>query len=203
MPAAARPHPLGIKRSAPAHRVSWTNIETEMHDRLQSTSSRPKPLSSYFRSLAPVLLPLFFVVGTGLWGLDFGLHWDEKHYQIGPVRTMIETGIPLPKYYGYPSFDYRVNAAVVLPDVVPAEITNKAALKHQLLRITKSQTYLLRLRAVYLVIASLSVLWVYLLVIAWHKSRTEALLASMILAFSWEIAYHSRWFATDGMLMQF
>ena len=34
----------------------------------------------------PVLLPLIILVGTGLRGLDFGLHWDERPWQIGPVK---------------------------------------------------------------------------------------------------------------------
>jgi hypothetical protein len=37
----------------------------------------------------------------------------------------------------------------------------------------------------------------------WWKAWPEALLAACFLAFSWEVAYHLRWIATDGMLMQF
>jgi hypothetical protein len=61
----------------------------------------------------------------------------------------------------------------------------------------------MRLRTVYLILTSLSVLWVYLFVLYWRKHWVEALLAASFLAFSWEVAYHLRWVATDGMLMQF
>jgi hypothetical protein len=37
---------------------------------------------------ASVLLPFLLLVGTGLSGLDFGLHWDERPWQIGPVKQM-------------------------------------------------------------------------------------------------------------------
>jgi 4-amino-4-deoxy-L-arabinose transferase-like glycosyltransferase len=63
--------------------------------------------------------------------------------------------------------------------------------------------YLLRVRTVFLLITSLSVLWVYLIVLHWRGSWVEALLASAFLALSWEVAYHLRWIAADGILMQF
>ncbi|MDQ3753208.1 MAG: glycosyltransferase family 39 protein, partial [Acidobacteriota bacterium] len=61
----------------------------------------------------------------------------------------------------------------------------------------------MRLRAIFLVITSLSVLWIYVLVVVWRGAWVEALLAGLFLALSWEVAYHLRWVATDGMLMQF
>jgi 4-amino-4-deoxy-L-arabinose transferase-like glycosyltransferase len=152
--------------------------------------------------VAPVLLPLIILIGTGLRGLDFGTHWDEKYYQIRPVRTMLTTGILLPQYYGYPSFNYWVNAAGLLPDAVAA-LKEKKGTEEQLLDALDSSAYHIRLRAIYLVITSLSVLWVYLLVLTWRQSWIEALLAALFLGMSWEVAYHIRWVATDGMLMQF
>ena len=152
--------------------------------------------------VAPVLLPLIILVGTGLRGLDFGTHWDEKYYQIRPVRTMLTTGILLPQYYGYPSFDYWINAAGLLPDAVAA-LKEKKGREEQLLDALDSSAYHIRLRAIYLIIASLSVLWAYLLVLIWRQSWIEALLAALFLGLSWEVAYHIRWVATDGMLMQF
>ena len=38
--------------------------------------------------VAPVLLPLAIIVVTGIQGLDFGNHWDEKGYQLVPVKTI-------------------------------------------------------------------------------------------------------------------
>jgi hypothetical protein len=44
---------------------------------------------------------------------------------------------------------------------------------------------------------------VYLLVLQRSGSWGEALFASCVLGGSWEVAYHLRWVASDGMLMQF
>jgi hypothetical protein len=63
------------------------------------------------------LLPLAIIVVTGIQGLDFGNHWDEKGYQLAPVTTMLSPST-LPGYYGYPSFDYWVTSAALLPEIV-------------------------------------------------------------------------------------
>ena len=46
-------------------------------------------------------------------------------------------------------------------------------------------------------------MWLYRLVLTWRGSRIEALLAASLLALSWEVSYHTRWVAPDGLLMQF
>jgi 4-amino-4-deoxy-L-arabinose transferase-like glycosyltransferase len=159
---------------------------------------RPERLRRYL----PVLLPLVILIGTGLRGLDFGQHWDERHYQIGPMETMIRTGQPLPGYYGYPSLDYWISAAAVIPDAI-VELARGRGVRERVLDRIDTHAFLLRLRTVFLGICALSVLWVYLLVLSWRDSVPEALLAATALATSWEVAYHSRWIATDGVLMQF
>lgn len=152
--------------------------------------------------LAPVLLPFLLLVGTGLRGLDFGLHWDERPWQIGPTKHMVESETLLPGYYTYPSFDYWLNLAVLLPDVAhPREPGER--LNAYLVRTLDSPAYLYRLRTVYLAITSLALLWVYLLVLQRGGRWGEALFASCVLGGSWEVAYHLRWVASDGMLMQF
>ncbi len=149
-----------------------------------------------------VLLPLLLLVGTGLRGLDFGLHWDERAWQIGPVKHMVQSRTLLPGYYNYPSFDYWLNLAVLTPDAVAGKIAGEGVQQH-LLRVLDSPAFLLRLRAVYLLLSSLSLLWVYWLVLGQRGSRWEAFLAASLLACSWEVAYHLRWVASDGMLMLF
>lgn len=152
--------------------------------------------------VAPVLLPLAIIVVTGIQGLDFGNHWDEKGYQLAPLKTMLSLRAPLPGHYGYPSFDYWVSSAALLPDIVTVwgESTDR---RSKLQAVVGSQSFLLRVRGVFLVIAAMSILWVYLLVLKWRASWQEALLAACFFAFSWEVAYHIRWIATDGILMQF
>ena len=151
---------------------------------------------------ASVLLPFLLLVGTGLSGLDFGLHWDERPWQIGPVKQMVWSGTLLPGYYNYPSFDYWLNLLVLAPDAASSRIAGESFRGH-LLRTLDSPAYLMRLRAVYLVITSFTLVWVYMLVLQRRGSWLEALLAASLLACSWEVAYHLRWVATDGMLMQF
>jgi 4-amino-4-deoxy-L-arabinose transferase-like glycosyltransferase len=154
------------------------------------------------RSCLPVLLPLVLLIGTGLWGLDFGLHWDELPWQIGPVKHMITAHTLLPGYYNYPSFDYWLNLLALAPDAA-LSIIKGDNLREQLLRTLDSHSFLLRLRGIYLVLTSLTLVWVYLLVRLWRNSQIEAVLAAFLLACSWEVAYHLRWVASDGILMQF
>jgi len=49
----------------------------------------------------------------------------------------------------------------------------------------------------------LASLWVYLLIIKLTDDSVQALLGSVILMSSWQVAYHARWLAPDGILMQF
>src|SRR5262249_14419325 len=81
---------------------------------------------------APVLLPLMLLIGTGLRGLDFGLHWDERPWQIGPVKTMVQSHTLLPGYYNYPSFDYWLNLLVLAPDVVTPRVGGESLIQHLL-----------------------------------------------------------------------
>ena len=149
----------------------------------------------------PVVLPLAILLITGFRGLDFGVHWDERHYQIAPVKTMLSTGILLPGYYGYPSFNYWVGLAALLPEI-PGALAHQDRMQF-LAGLTDDHQYLVKLRVIFLIASSFSVLWVYLLVLKWRRSVLESFLASSFLALSWEVAYHVRWVATDGMLMQF
>jgi len=150
-----------------------------------------------------LMLPVLLFVATGLWGLDFGTHWDERYFQIRPVRTMVQNGVPLPEHYGYPSFNYWVNALALLPEAVDATIRTPRPLSKTLLETIDRHSYLLRLRSIYLILTSLSIIWVYGLIWKWRRSHGEAFLASSFVASSWEVAYHARWVATDGTLMQF
>jgi len=166
-------------------------------------SARPRSLLGVrLLQCAPVLLPLIVLVGTGLRGLDFGLHWDERPWQIGPVKHMVQAHTFLPGYYNYPSFDYWLNLLVLAPDAAGSRIAGDNLREH-LLYTLDSHAYLLRLRAAYLLITSLTLVWVYLLVLQRCGLWVQALFAASLLGCSWEVAYHLRWVATDGMLMQF
>ncbi|MDP9001699.1 MAG: glycosyltransferase family 39 protein [Myxococcota bacterium] len=153
----------------------------------------------------PLALALFFVI-TGFRGVNFGRHWDEVGWQIEPVRTMVESGILLPRSYIYPSFGRFL---VLLPSI-PAAIramhgpsVNAQAVQTAMLHAIDAPDYLLRVRRLYIVVSALAVVWVYGAALALGRKPWEAFVAASGLGLSWEYAYHARWVATDCILVQF
>jgi hypothetical protein len=158
-------------------------------------------------TLLPVLLPLSFLILTALPGIDFGDHPDEVGSQIWPATRTIETGVALPQNYRYPDVDYRLTLAVLAPDALTGlvhEIRGRdGALFTALHSAVRSHEFHLRVRTVFLALAALSTVWVYLQVLAWGRHWAEALLAAALLGLSWEVSYHARWIAPDAVMMQF
>ncbi len=169
------------------------------------SSSRPRErLALQAIRVLPVLLPLVIFVGSGLRGLDFGHHWDEpQHTQA--LHKSIDMLILLPKMYPYPSVSYFLTLAGLSPDVLTVlrEERDIREIRLRLHSAVDGKPFLLRTRTIFLVVCSSGILFVYLLVLAWRGSVPGALLAASVLGLSWEIAYHSRWIAPDGVLMQF
>jgi 4-amino-4-deoxy-L-arabinose transferase-like glycosyltransferase len=77
------------------------------------------------------------------------------------------------------------------------------AIQEHLLLVVNTPAYHLQTRIIYILVSSLSILWVYLQPLAWKRRWLEGLVAAAILGFSWEISYHSRWIAPDVIMMQF
>jgi hypothetical protein len=158
-----------------------------------------------FVYLIPVLPILAIFIATGLAGINFGYHWDEK-LQFMLVRNSLESGIFLPGWYKYPSMSYWLSLLGTLPHAIlawPQTGGDWQALFTHLIQVTDTQAYLLQVRAIFLGISALSLLWVYLQPLAWGRSWWEGLAAAAILGFSWEVGYHARWIAPDTVLMQF
>lgn len=149
--------------------------------------------SSRWFSIPAIVLLLAIFIGTGLWGIDLGHHWDEP-VNIEHVSNSIKTNILLPTFYNYPSATYWTIFAALLPKLLTAIQSDSFSL----LNYSRSTEFLLQARALFLVLSSLTIVWVYLLVKAWRKRTGEALLAAGLIALSWEVAYHSRWVALDG-----
>lgn len=152
--------------------------------------------------LAPVLLPLIIFLHTGMMGLDFGLHWDEPS-KTEAVSASLESGVLVPLYYQKPGVIYWLTLASIAPEL-PEIIRSEP--KSYLIAIKErvdQPDYMLMARAGHLIVASLSIIWVYLLVWRWRKRWIEALIAAGFLALSWEVAYHSRFVATDSTVMSF
>jgi hypothetical protein len=62
-------------------------------------------------------------------------------------------------------------------------------------------TFKLRLRVIFLTFTLLTALWTFLASLQLRSSGTEATFAALLILSSWEIAYHARWIAPDGLLM--
>lgn len=162
-------------------------------------------LKSFFSSLSkPSYIGLgmiyFLAVTSGLFGLDFGTHWDE--YRI--VNSVIETfrtGRPFPGWYNYPSVSYDIVLTVGFFQKIKAVLEN--APQSFIFNELNSNTFYLNVRAVFLFITLLSIIWTFILVKIWQGNNAMALFAAGVVAGSWELAYHARWIAPDGLLVQF
>ena len=162
-------------------------------------------LFSYLLNGILVLFPFTILYVTGVLGIDFGLHWDEDKL-IALVEQTIKNGIFLPHWYKYPSISFWLSFGALLPHIqgavalVGLEIHALYAHLHQVIQ---TQAFLLQTRQVFLLVSSLSVLWVFGAVLSFKRSRWEALCAACLLGLSWEVAYHARWIAPDAVMMQF
>jgi hypothetical protein len=154
---------------------------------------------------APIVLLLALLLWTGLRGVDFGHHWDEDEAQVNPVRWSLEEQTLLPNYYIYPSVNYGLNLAGLLPFLARSLLMGVRGeeLMVDLVTAPNSPPFLIVLRSIRVALVSLAPLWIYLSVLVWRRSRLEALLTACILGLSWEIAYHARWVAPDAVVMQF
>jgi hypothetical protein len=153
----------------------------------------------------PILLLLALLLWTGLRAVDFGYHWDEAESQVNPVRWSLEEQTLLPNYYIYPSVNYGLNLAGLLPFLARSWLMGVRGdeLMVDLLTAPNSPPFLIVLRSIRIALVSLAPLWIYLAVLVWRRSRREALLTACVIGLSWEIAYHARWVAPDAVVMQF
>jgi hypothetical protein len=174
---------------------------------LASIWIRSRPWVVILLETLPLLALLILFNVSGLRGVDFGYHWDEVDWQVEPVHKMLKTGVLLPATYIYPSFCkwlimwpalvHGVQAAIESagdPNVVQAVMVAE---------MDSAQAYLLTARGLFIVISSLTLVWVYGAALAVRHRWWEALLAATSFGLSWEYCYHSRWVATDCILVQF
>ena len=168
--------------------------------------------------LLPPILLLALFWGTSFVGLDFGVHWDESRAKFDSVRDSLKTGVFLQasgdleiqsyegKNYNYGGVNYLLTWSGFTPELLRflrGDSWTREALSDAITPIIYTNAVRLRVRAIYVVVASLAILWLFCLNIVLGRSRLEAFLAAAILACSWELAYHSRWIAPDAVMMQF
>ncbi len=155
--------------------------------------------------LLPLLLPLGIFLFAGQRGIDFGQHWDEVLRERDALHA-VQTEVLLPAEYKYPSMCFWLSMLALAPEAISgAELNLKARRTYlqELAREVTSRDQRLRRRSLFLALSSLSLLWVYLLVLRWRGRPAEACLAACLLAFSWEFGYHARWVAPDVIMAQF
>jgi len=167
------------------------------------TGVHPEPRSAgLLLRVGPLLAILVAVLASSLYAIDFGPHWDEDNAWLKPLERSLREGKPLPGKYNYPTFGYWITLLAILPEVVTALVQGADVSDYVIERIY-GQPFRLRLRVMFLALSCLGFLWMHRLVLRWRGSWIEAALATALLAFSWEVAYHIRWVAPDGLLMQF
>jgi len=155
------------------------------------------------RRLATIsCIPLAFFLLTGIAGLSFGHYWDDEVMFDKVRRALAAPPTLLPGYYDYPSVSFW---QAIVP-LVPEALTDRALRQRHpdtsaLTRFTRTETYRLRARGVYLATTSLALVWIAGLSLAIGGSSGEALLAAALAASSWEISYQTRWVAPDGTMM--
>lgn len=179
----------------------------DSHDRARPSPARPQPPSGTRAAWhLLLLLPLSFLLWSGLRGVDFGHHWDEA-VQIENTDRAIENQTLLPKWYRYPSMLFWMTFASLGPELLeggfPSDGEEMRAKQDKLSRVVRSEGFKLRLRGVFLLVTALTLIWTYVAAFLWRRNPFEALTAASFLALSWELGYHARWVAPDGVLMQF
>jgi 4-amino-4-deoxy-L-arabinose transferase-like glycosyltransferase len=162
-----------------------------------------------FRPLAkhlPFLAMLGVVFFAGYRGIDFGGHWDERRMMTNVYQTMAR-GQLLPQWYNYPSLSFDLVMLSVLPEPIVCYRNRGAPASdpfgQDLARRAFDPRTAVRARGIFLFVTLLSVVWVYLAALKWNGRWPEALLAAALVGGSFEVSYHARWIAPDGLVMQF
>jgi hypothetical protein len=187
-----------------------------------------RPISWICQRLATRALSVFVVLlfmaaffVNGVLGLDFGAHWDEW-YQIKIISDSIQRMTLLPDAisYGGPYFmlGYPViiahqwrNVLAILhelrtqaPSMDPSLFQSVRLFKEGTIALFGRAEYLLQVRAVFLGLTTLSVVWAFCAALrCWPRRYGVALAGAAFMAFSWELGYHARWLAIDAPLTQF
>ena len=146
-----------------------------------------------------------WVLVTGLGGIDFGIHWDESLLQKS-ITWAVQNHTFLPQWVYYHAIMHFLGLASLLPEAMTG-LFHFGGLKDNfflaLENISVLPEFLNRIRMSAFIVSSLAMVWIYLGVLKWRKNQFESFLASTLVGLSWEIHYHSRWFAPDAVMMQF
>lgn len=143
----------------------------------------------------PIALYLFLVI-NGWMGANFGIHWDE-HLFVEFADDFHIHGRMIPTFYLYPSFCFFLTllAAEVFRLLHPG-LANVPSL-------LQSTDFSVFSRCIFVCVASLCVVWVYVLALKITKKYWFAVMAGLMFCGSFEFSYHSRWAVSDLIAAQF
>ena len=171
-----------------------------------------KVANRFTLTLPPTFLLILFW-SVCFYGIDFGSHWDERRAKLDSVKKSVESGIFMQSVnepdgfsYNYGGVNYLLTWAGFAPELARYVWNGphtREALAATIGPLIDTQTILLRSRAIFAFVSSLSIVWLYCLIRVLDRNRTEAFFAAAILSLSWEVGYHSRWNAPDAVMMQF
>ena len=174
----------------------------------------PARLNKHWGWLVLVILGWF--AWTGYRGLDFGRYWDDPLHQQN-LQHALDKGRLLPGWYNYPSMTFLLSVGALAPELseIPwreMKIRHERRVGQEIQGITiptqdlkdrvGSPRLVQRQRKIFLGLASLALLWIFL---AGREvmNTLGGLWAATALGTTWEFAYHARWVAPDPILVQF
>ena len=163
-----------------------------------------------------VLLIMCWFAWTGSRGLNFGKYWDDPLHQQN-LEHALDDGRLLPGWYNYPSMTFLLSVAALAPELtsipwsqmqirherrVGEEIKGLTIPTEALKERVGSPRFVQRQRKIFLGLATLALLWIFL---AGRETlgTLGGLWAALAMGTSWEFAYHARWIAPDPVLVQF
>jgi hypothetical protein len=156
-----------------------------------STSSNVPAGGRRERAALACLMALF--VGTGIAAVDFGdEHWDEPT-NVKQLLWAFEHRQPFPRYYYYGTTLMAVLAVVAVPDLLVHGLDEAP-------RFLMGKSYRLRARAALIALSSLVIWATWLLARALGRPPSERLFAAALVATSWQLGFHARFIAPDGLL---
>ena len=181
--------------------------------------------SNRYRTAISVALLLCMVgmfVAAGRLGVDYGDHPDEWYLFQG-LDHSIENLTFMPQRYYYSGMYFGVGYLAIAPELIAtgssfvAELRDRRPVRpfradyyhslgdmqKKLHAVVSSHTFKLRVRTIFIVLASLAIPLTFLLARTLGRSRPEALLGAGIVALSWEVHSHARHVAIDNLLMVF
>jgi hypothetical protein len=112
----------------------------------------------------------------------------------------------LPRWYKYPMLTYDLGMLNVGWNAISHLVSGDPhpdGWKVHLVRDIYKLSFLKRLRAEQVILAYLSIFWIFIALYRRRGNPWEGLLGAATFGFSWEIGYHFRWFMGDPLMVMF